>query len=240
MSTTNCIVDMVFADVTALADAAETNNGSVLSTNSLFKAQTAQSDYGTMELNQFILDGSKEILPTSPSDIAFWSSVQSGADCTFTTNPLFTSTFTTTHTSSGITLTFADDYPVEIKITWYSIAGSKLAQKTFYPDSLEYYCQNQVQYYGKIKIEFIKTRNPYCYIKLQYILYGVNLQWSKDLVQNGSVVEEIDTTGATISINTASVSIVDAYNNFDIGNEDGEWKSIEKSRKSRSAKIKTV
>ena len=71
MSTTNCIVDMVFADVTALADAAETNNGSVLSTNSLFKAQTAQSDYGTMELNQFILDGSKEILPTSPSDIAF-------------------------------------------------------------------------------------------------------------------------------------------------------------------------
>ena len=231
MSTTNCIVDMVFADVTALADAAETNNGSVLSTNSLFKAQTAQSDYGTMELNQFILDGAKEILPVSPSDIAFWSSVQSGADCTFSTNPLFTSTFTTTHTSSGITLTFTGDYPVEIKVTWYSIAGSKLAQKTFYPDSLEYYCQNQVQYYGKIKIEFIKTRNPYCYIKLQYILYGVNLQWSKDLVQNGSVVEEIDTTGATISINTASVSIVDAYNNFDIGNEDGEWKSIEKKQK---------
>ena len=231
MSTTNCIVDMVFADVTALADAAETNNGSVLSTNSLFKAQTAQSDYGTMELNQFILDGTNEILPVSPSDIAFWSSVQSGADCTFSTNPLFTSTFTTTHTSSGITLTFTGDYPVEIKVTWYSIAGSKLAQKTFYPDSLEYYCQNQVQYYGKIKIEFIKTRNPYCYIKLQYILYGVNLQWSKDLVQNGSVVEEIDTTGATISINTASVSIVDAYNNFDIGNEDGEWKSIEKKQK---------
>ena len=73
MSNTSCTVDMIFSDVTALGDATETNNGSVLSTNSLFKTKTLQKNYGTMELNQFVLNGSKSILPVSPADIAFWS-----------------------------------------------------------------------------------------------------------------------------------------------------------------------
>ena len=150
MSNTSCTVDMIFSDVTALGDATETNNGSVLSTNSLFKAKTSQKNYGTMELNQFVLNGSKSILPVSPADIAFWSANRSNAACLFSTNPVFTSTFTTTHTSSGITLTFIDDYPIEIRVTWYTVAGNQISQKTFYPDSLEYYCRNQVQYYGKI------------------------------------------------------------------------------------------
>lgn len=231
MSNTSCTVDMIFSDVTALGDATETNNGSVLSTNSLFKTKTSQKNYGTMELNQFVLNGSKSILPVSPADIAFWSANKSNAACLFYTNPVFTSTFTTTHTSAGITLTFIDDYPIEIKVTWYTVAGSQIAQKTFYPDSLEYYCKNQVQYYGKITIEFVKTRNPYSRIKMQYVLYGVELQWGDTLVKDASVVEEIDVTGSVISINTADVQIVDANNNFDIGNEDGEWKSIEKKQK---------
>jgi len=63
VNVTKTTASMIFSDVEALGDATETNNGSVLSSNGLFKTKTSQADYGTLELNQFILDGSKTIIP---------------------------------------------------------------------------------------------------------------------------------------------------------------------------------
>lgn len=71
---TYCRAEMKFIDVTALADAAvTTDDNQSIGSVGLFADQTKQSDYGTFELNQFILDGSKSVLPENPNDIAFWS-----------------------------------------------------------------------------------------------------------------------------------------------------------------------
>ena len=169
----------------------------------LFQNQTDQNDYGTFELNQFVLDGSKDILSDNPADIAFWNDTLSKADCTFETNPKITITFQEQHTSSAITLYFEDEFPAELKITWYTSAGTKLVTETFYPDSLIYVCNQQIQNYGKVEIEFVKTTFPQRYIKLQYILYGKYIVWDKDMIQTAKVQEDIDVTSATLSINEA-------------------------------------
>lgn len=231
MSRTYCIADMKFIDVTALSDAAvTTDDNQNIGSIGLFTEQTDQADYGTFELNQFVLDGSKDILSDNSKDIAFWSDEVSQEDCSFAGYPKITIAFTEQHSSAGLTLYFEDDYPAELKITWYSLGGSKLDQKTFYPDDLIYSCVNQVENYGKIIIEFVKTRNPKSYIKLQYILYGRYISWQDDLVQAGKVLEEIDETSATLSINTAEISIIDENNDFDIENEAGAWKSVQKTQ----------
>lgn len=223
---------MKFIDVTALSDATvTTDNNQSIGSVGLFADQTKQSDYGTFELNQFILDGSKSVLPENPNDIAFWSEELSKADCTFETNPKITITFKEQHTSAAITLYFEDEFPAELKITWYTVAGTKLVTETFYPDSLIYVCNTQVQNYGKIEIEFVKTTFPQRYIKLQYILYGKYIVWYKDMIQTAKVQEEIDVTSATLSINEADISIVDTNNDFDAENENGAWKSIQKTQK---------
>lgn len=229
---TYCRAEMKFIDVTALADASvTTDNNQSIGSVGLFADQTNQSDYGTFELNQFILDGSKSVLPENPNDIAFWSEELSKADCTFETNPKITITFKEQHTSAAITLYFEDEFPAELKITWYTVAGTKLVTETFYPDSLIYVCNTQVQNYGKIEIEFVKTTFPQRYIKLQYILYGKYIVWYKDMIQTAKVQEEIDVTSATLSINEADISIVDTNNDFDAENENGAWKSIQKTQK---------
>lgn len=229
---TYCRAEMKFIDVTALADASvTTDNNQSIGSVGLFADQTKQSDYGTFELNQFILDGSKSVLPENPNDIAFWSEELSKADCTFETNPKITITFKEQHTSAAITLYFEDEFPAELKITWYTVAGTKLVTETFYPDSLIYVCNTQVQNYGKIEIEFVKTTFPQRYIKLQYILYGKYIVWYKDMIQTAKVQEEIDVTSATLSINEADISIVDTNNDFDAENENGAWKSIQKTQK---------
>jgi hypothetical protein len=222
---------MKFIDVTALADASvTTDDNQGIGSVGLFADQTKQSDYGTFELNQFILDGSKSVLPENPNDIAFWSEALSKDGCTFETNPKITITFKEQHTSAAITLYFEDETPAELKITWYTIAGTKLVTETFYPDSLIYVCNTQVQNYGKIEIEFVRTSFPQRYIKIQYILYGKYIVWDKDMIQTAKVQEDIDVTSASLSINEADISIVDMNNDFDAENENGAWNSVQKTQ----------
>ena len=177
-----------------------------------------------------MLDGSKSVLTENPKDIAFWNDALSKEDCTFETDPKITVTFQEQHTSAAITLYFEDEPPAELKITWYTIAGTKLITETFYPDSLIYVCNNQVQNYGKIEIEFVRTSFPQRYIKLQYILYGKYIVWDKDMIQTAKVQEDIDVTSAALSINEADISIVDMNNDFDAENENGAWKSVQKTQ----------
>lgn len=228
---TYCRAEMKFIDVTALADAAvTTDDNQSIGSVGLFADQTKQSDYGTFELNQFILDGSKSVLPENPNDIAFWSEALSKDGCTFETNPKITITFKEQHTSAAITLYFEDEFPAELKITWYTVSGTKLVTETFYPDSLIYVCNNHVQNYGKIEIEFVRTSFPQRYIKLQYILYGKYIVWDKDMIQTAKVQEDIDVTSASLSINEADISIVDINDDFDAENENGAWKSVQKTQ----------
>nr|UWG87605.1 MAG: late control gene D protein [Bacteriophage sp.] len=222
---------MKFIDVTALADASvTTDDNQGIGSIELFAEQTEQKSYGTFELNQFVLDGSKSVLTENPKDIAFWNDALSKEDCTFETDPKITVTFQEQHTSAAITLYFEDEPTAELKITWYTIAGTKLITETFYPDSLIYVCNNQVQNYGKIEIEFVRTSFPQRYIKLQYILYGKYIIWDKDMIQTAKMLEDIDVTSATLSINEADISIVDMNNDFDAENENGAWKSVQKTQ----------
>jgi hypothetical protein len=228
---TYCRAEMKFIDVTALSDATvTTDDNQGIGSVELFADQTEQKSYGTFELNQFVLDGSKSVLTENPKDIAFWNDALSKEDCTFETDPKITVTFQEQHTSAAITLYFEDEPPAELKITWYTIAGTKLITETFYPDSLIYVCNNQVQNYGKIEIEFVRTSFPQRYIKLQYILYGKYIVWDKDMIQTAKVQEDIDVTSATLSINEADISIVDMNNDFDAENENGAWKSVQKTQ----------
>ena len=228
---TYCRAEMKFIDVTALSDATvTTDDNQSIGSVELFADQTEQEGYGTFELNQFVLDGSKSVLPANPKDIAFWNDALSKEDCTFETDPKITVTFQEQHTSEAITFYFEDEPPAELKITWYTIAGTKLITETFYPDSLIYVCNTQVQNYGKIEIEFVKTTFPQRYIKLQYILYGKYIVWDKDMIKTAKVQEDIDVTSAALSINEADISIVDMNNDFDAENENGAWKSVQKTQ----------
>lgn len=228
---TYAIAEMKFIDVTALSDVSlSSEENQTVGNLELFAEQTSQASYGTSELNQFVLNGSREIMPEVPADIAFWSSEKSLSDCTFESNPAVEISFTKPHTSSGITLYFVEEYSAELKVTWYDTCGTKIIDKTFYPKKLAYVCVQQVQNYGKVRIEFIRTSFPERYVKLQYILYGQYITWQDDIVKTASVQEEMDPTSATLSINTADVSIIDVQNDFDISNESGAWKSVQKKQ----------
>ena len=231
---TSCKAEMRLIDVTAHDDATiSSSTKQSFSDLSLFAAEQpvqSSNSYATLGFNQFVLDGSKKVLTGNENDIGYWSLYKSNANCKFTTNPKLRIDFTEQHTSIALTLTFVDVYPAELTITWFTLGGTKIKSKDFKPTGLEFVCSEQVKNYGAIEIEFTKTNMPGEYIRLQHIVYGRVLTWADTLIKNASITEEVDVTSNTVSINTASLEIVDELNDFDISNPDGGWQSVQKNQ----------
>lgn len=219
-----------FSDVTALKDSTLLSSAIQDFVDlGLLQDNIEQSAYGTMELNQFILDGSLNILPEQP-EIPFWSSKKSDAECTYSESPTLEISFTEPHSSIGLTLHFAEDIPAEVRIVWYALSGIELADETFYPDSAEYFCECNVQNYGKLVITFQRSSWPYRYVKMDCIEYGGKWLMGRNKIKTASVYEELDITSATLSINTASMEFIDTDGDFELSNKKGLWKSLQEEQ----------
>lgn len=228
MAFTNCKVHMEFVDVTALPDSSPVFANADIGNLELLKSASDYPDYLIPDLNNAVLDGSRVTLEEN-TRIPLISDI-SGDDGTFATPPVLTVSFTSPHTSAGITLFFLDDYPANIKVAWYGTSGQKIIEEEYAPDDLTFLCKKQVENYGKIVITFLKTRLPQRRIQLAYIKYGMEMEWDREKVKSASVTHEVDGTYASLPIGTAEVSIVDENNDFDLTNRDGMWTSIQKNQ----------
>ena len=122
-------ITLSLTDPDALADASAKDNGSVHFANT---AQTVSevdktvSPYATFEQNLWVLDGSREVLPTSDyGDCGYISSVMSNANCEFTSKPVVTIDFTKVHTNlvPGIMINWGTaygEYATDFTVTAYN------------------------------------------------------------------------------------------------------------------------
>lgn len=227
-----------FTDVSARADSSPAAQNSKNFANiNLLKEDTVMKNYGTLELNQFILDGSMEIFPESPRDIAYWSAELSDKNGAFGKNPAVEIIFQEPHSSVGLTLFFSGDVPAQVHINWYTSFGTELDSAVFYPDDKEYFCRRPVAGYARIYMEFVSTSWPCCYVKMDMLEYGRIWKLSRENIRGAGICEETDLTGATLSINTAKLEIIDENNDFDMTRQDGLWKYLQKDQRVRFMEI---
>lgn len=214
-------------DVTASGDSSPDASGNIGDISKI-KQNVKQRDLALAELNTFILDGSKA-MAEDDEPIVFISGL-SDDDCTFSTIPTIEIAFTQNHTSAGISFHFVGDYPREIKVSWFTLDGMKINSMVFNPDRLDYSARKQIENYGKIKIEFLSTRFPSEAVKMDSIMYGINVVFDSTNIKSAKLVEEIDVTSATLSINTLNIDILDENDDYNIANNDGLWKSLQKTQ----------
>lgn len=225
---TEFVVDYNLYDLTALKDARESSVGNETFANlGLIKDNIEAPPYATLEQNFFILDGSKMEFPGRPEGLVYFSRLQSDENGNFSAEQSVTVQFTDLHTSVGITLTFLETYPVELEVYWYGLDGVLKSKRKFYPDSLVYFCENQVEEYGKIKIVFLKAL-PWHNIKLQYIKYGTSIKWDGATIKTGKVVNDTDPISDKIATDTITFDFVDEVDGFNLGNPRGIHKTFQR------------
>ncbi|MCM1190777.1 MAG: hypothetical protein NC541_15995 [bacterium] len=223
-----------FVDVTAQEDSTvSSQDAASFSDSALFYGGPVhQASYGTLEHNRFILDGTEEIFPADgPKDIPFWSTNRSGGDCLYADPPMLVISFSKPHSSIGLTLSFAAEIPSEIRVTWYTLHGTKLIAETYHPKDRDCFCECGAKNYGKITVEFLKSSLPDRYARLDHVEYGRTWLFGRETIKSASVYEELDPTSATVSINTAQLEIIDAAGDFELANRAGLWQYLQKEQR---------
>lgn len=192
------------------------------------KEDISSQDYGTLEEDYFLLDGTMPEMPDTPEDVVYFSAVLSDADGNFAEAPEFTISFTENHTSYGLTFYFIGDYPIEMEIVWYDLYGIQIAKKSYEVTDNKFFAQNQVENYGKLIVRFTKAL-PYRYVKFRYIEYGTMLYMGAGgfPVKEASLIEETDPISDKIAINTLSYKLIDEEDTFNIGNISGLHKVLQ-------------
>lgn len=228
---TEFFVEYELYDTTALQDASESSEMNASFGNlALIKQQTTVPRYATLEQNFFVLDGSASEMPDNPEDVVFFSAVQADADGAFLDPPILHIDFTENHTSIGVTLFFSEDWPLQIEVRWFDLSGTLKARKLFEPNGLVFFCENQVEEYGKLEIVFLKAL-PYHNVKLTHIKYGATYIWGSDVVKTAKLVCDTDPISNQIKTDQLTFEFVDVADDFNIGNIDGMHKTFQKKQR---------
>ena len=145
-----------------------------------------------LELNAWGLDGSYDLY--SGQEYALWSADLSGADGSFDRAPVITATLDRQYSSTGMTLKFNEatgEYCSAVNIKW-CLDDTVKADVDFYPDSVEYFCEQLVQNYNKVVITLLKTHLPYRRAKLSQVMFGRLRTFGMDKIRNAAITNEMD------------------------------------------------
>lgn len=187
------------------------------------------SKLATFESNFWLLGGANKLAPNtySPGRIGLVTAEASGSAGTFATNPVLTIIFGSAHAVNGVTLYFSEtDWASEATIYYYDASDVILDTRTIYPTSRKYYDDlGGLANVKKIIITFIKTNNPYRFIKLENIDFGRSLVFSGNELKRATVIEEIDPTSIQSPTNSLELEVISSAELLSIidAAEDSGW-----------------
>lgn len=195
---TRTICSVVYGayDVTAKATATATSNGAqnFAPPSQTIDALNNYDKYSTLELNNWILDGSVKLFPNNPTgqEWGYWSSAMSNDSGTFTTSPVLTFSWTSNHSSVGVTIG-ANTPILEMVLRWYDSSNTLISTYTYTNSDLDkttHVVENGVANFRKLTITFTKIV-PRHYMKVQDMMFGTEYIWDDEIIE-ATVTEMLD------------------------------------------------
>lgn len=167
-------------------------------------------------------------------DIAFWSSELSNENGNFTNNPQITYFLDSAIEFIDLTLHF-QEVCSEFNVKYYNdttlVAQSSVANNEELTVSTEANVEsNTVIYFNKVKIEFVKTGEPYRYIKFNEVDFGVYEQFGKEQIVDINIIEDLSIDSSEISSNSLNLTIDDHTGKYDILNPFNKLKKLQEKQ----------
>lgn len=206
------------SDVTAKEDATPTAQSYKYFDDDIILDDNILDSRMTLEHNFCVLDGTQSEFKDDTSDIPFFSELTT-INGLFRAMTLITMWFSELHSSYALTINFMDDYPLLIKCTWYR-DNDKLFESEYDVDCNDFVIRKSVQNYDKIQIEFLKTL-PFRYVKVNYIRFGVILDWNENNLKSGNLLMEIDPISSALPESNLTFEVVDDTDETNPGNKEG-------------------
>ena len=192
-------------------------------------------NYISCEPNRVLLDDNfyfltnKEVA-NEKELVAYWSNELSNANGLFTTNPKITYEFTQNIAFTELTLYF-QEICVEFDVRYYLdetlVALREVRNNTSLIPTTEGATTLTDVYFNKIEIEFIKTNEPYRYIKFNEIDFGVYELFTNEQIIDYNILEELSIDSSELSSNSFNLIIDDEQGQYDILNPNNKLNKLQ-------------
>ena len=169
-------------------------------------------DFATLELNEYELNGQ---LSNRIENIAFMSDSLSDDECFFE-NVWVEGTLSEASDIYVTSIEFGDNYPKKISIEKYlnnELIDTEIIDNI---DSKTIFSKKPIIGSNKIKINFLESWAPYQYAHLQSWIVGGDIIFSGDDISELTLNENTDPISNRLEIDTAHISILDKYGNFNL------------------------
>ena len=223
-------VSIKLTDPDAYEDASATDNGHVYYSNTNHTVSDGEKNikpYATLERNLWLLDGSREILPTNIyGETGFVSDSISTSSGSFSPIPIVTVNFPKVNTKllQGITITWSNylkEYAVKFTVKAYN-GNTVVATKTVENNTLvRTTVTMDIVNYDSITIEINKWSMGLRRARIDEILIGVNVIFSKNDIFSYSCSYESDPISAELPKSEASFSLNNVDKVFNPYNVEG-------------------
>jgi len=227
---TSCEFHFGFWDVTARADAVfhvSDNQPWAVIEDMNRETPATHPDVVTLEPGfGWPLTAARTWFPGDPENYTWgwWSTQLSRQDGSFANPPVLTTYFNHNHSSAGITLMFYATLPRSVNIKWYALNGALLANRDFVPDTMTYFCDYQVENYGKVVITIPGMSAAQRFLRCVLILFGVLEVIDGRRVQKAEITEELDPIALTLPIQTMLLSFFTAGGRFSLLDPSGAYR----------------
>lgn len=195
-------------------------------TSKSIKITTLEKNFWKLD-SSYINLGYKDI---SNEEIGFVSEVISDGNGIFATPPVFEFTFTTTHSSIGLTLFFDDstnNYIKKMRIKFYN-GETLLSDETVENSNTTYIYSNRVENYNKVEIEFLETSLPYRRARFLDIIFGIIQLYKDKQIINCNLTREISVFNENIPSHELDFEIDNLSKEFNLINPTGVYAYLQK------------
>ena len=219
----------VQADASSTATPEETFSGAE---NVVQELLTEEPKYATLEHNQWLLDGTFEVLPVDmPIANGFISSNLSKADGTFSAVPTITITFGEVHygTVPGLTMTWSkayDEWAESFRVTVYNGNTIVLQTEVTENQSATTIVWAAIQGYNRIVIEILKWCLPYRRARLLECLIGIKKVYTKADLMGFEHEQSADPLSAELPKNAIVFKLDNSQNIWNPDNPSGVEKFL--------------
>lgn len=222
-------VTLTLTDPDAYEDASAEDNGSVYISDTeqtVSEVDTEIEPYATLEPNLWVLDGSREIIPTADyGECGFIGDELSDINGNFQKLPTVTVSFSEVHSKviQGVTITWGEaygEYAKDFTVTAYNgdtvvatqaITGNTDVKTIVYMDIVDY---------DRIVVVISKWSTAYHRARIAEILVGVEKVYSKSNLFKFSHTQEVDPISASLPKSEISFSIDNSDDQYNPNNAD--------------------
>ena len=223
-------LSLKLTDPDAYEDATAEHNGSVYFSDEadyvVSEVDKNIDPHATLERNLWVLDGSREILPTSDyGENGYIGDIICGSSRTFSKNPIISVNFSKVFTDliTGVSIIWSNtfgEYATDFIVTAYN--DNEVVATTTVTDNtdIKHTVYVDIVNYNKITIEVLKWSIPYRRARITAIQIGTDLIYGKKDIITYSHSQESDPISSSLPVSKISFSINNVDDSFNPNNLD--------------------